>query len=116
MNVQEVLEKARDQMRVGIVYGDPFEKNGVTIIPAAKVQGGGGGGSGGQGDQQGQGGGFGLNARPVGAYIIKGDTVTWQPAIDMNRVILGGQAVGIVGLLVFRSIVRARQKRKRKQA
>jgi len=115
MNVQEIVERARDQMRVGVVFGDPLEKNGVTIIPAAKVQGGGGGGSGGQGEQHGEGGGFGVNARPVGAYIIKGDTVTWQPAIDMNRVILGGQAVGIVALLVFRSLVRARQKRTRKQ-
>lgn len=114
MNVEELLERARDRMHVGVVFGDPFEKDGITLIPAAKVAGGGGGGSGGQGEQLGEGGGFGLNARPVGAYVIRDGVVTWQPAIDLNRVIIGGQIVGIVALLSLRSIVRARQKRKRK--
>jgi hypothetical protein len=41
-------------------------------------------------------------------YVIRNGTATWQPAIDMNRVILGGQIVGIVALLVLRSILRKR--------
>jgi len=32
------------------VFGEPYEKNGVTVIPAARVQGGAGGG-GGEGPQ-----------------------------------------------------------------
>ena len=39
-NVQRMIEQARDAMTVRRVFGDPYEKNGVTVIPAARVQGG----------------------------------------------------------------------------
>jgi uncharacterized spore protein YtfJ len=95
------------------VFGDPYEKNGVTLIPAAKVQGGAGGGDGEgpQGQGRGSGSGFGVNARPVGAYLIRGEEVSWRPAIDLNKVILGGQIVAVVALLTIRAIVKARGKR-----
>ena len=109
MDVKETIEAARDSMTVRRVYGDPYERNGVTVIPAASVQGGAGGGSGEEGDRKtGGGGGFGLRARPVGAYVIRGDDVYWESALDVNRVILGGQVVALVALLVLRSIKRSR--------
>ena len=109
MDVKETIEAARDSMTVRRVYGDPYERNGVTVIPAASVQGGAGGGSGEEGDRKtGGGGGFGLRARPVGAYVIRGDHVYWESALDLNRVILGGQVVALVALLVLRSIKRSR--------
>ena len=67
MNVDELLTKARDAVHVSRVYGEPFEKNGVTVIPAAKVAGGGGGGTGHdetRGD--GEGGGLGWDGRDAG--------------------------------------------------
>lgn len=100
-NVDEILEGARDAMTVGRVYGDPIEREGVTVIPAAKVGGGGGGGG---DDAQNGGAGFGLGARPVGAYVIRGDQVTWIPAVDVSRVLL----YGLAALLVLRSIIRRR--------
>ncbi len=112
MEVQEILSQARDAMTVKRVFGDPIEKDGVTVIPVARVSGGGGGGSGkkttaGEEDapplQQG-GAGFGLRASPAGVYVIRGDQVTWQPAIDVNRVVLGGQLVAIALLLTIRAI------------
>jgi len=115
MEVQEVLAQARDAMTVKRVFGEPYEKNGVTVIPAARVQGGGGGGGGEGPDGQGRGSGsgFGLSARPVGAYLIRGDDVTWRPAVDLNRIVLGGQIVAIVALLMIRTIVKARAKAQR---
>jgi uncharacterized spore protein YtfJ len=115
MEVQEVLAQARDAMTVKRVFGEPYEKNGVTVIPAARVQGGagGGGGEGPEGQGKGSGTGFGLSARPVGAYLIRGDDVTWRPAVDLNRIVLGGQVVAIVALLTIRAIVRARAKAQR---
>ena len=110
MNVQDILSQAGDRISAKRVFGEPYEKNGVTVIPAAKVQGGAGGGSGSQGEETGDGGGFGVNSRPVGAFLIRGEEVTWQPAIDVNRIILGAQIVGIVALLVIRSIVKARSR------
>ena len=44
VDVQRTIEQAKDAITVRRVYGDPFEKNGVTVIPAARVQGGAGGG------------------------------------------------------------------------
>lgn len=46
MDVQRMIAEARDVITVKRVFGDPYEKDGVTIIPAATVQGGGGGGGG----------------------------------------------------------------------
>jgi uncharacterized spore protein YtfJ len=100
-NVDELLEGARDAITVKRVYGDPIEQEGVTVIPAAAV--GGGGGGGGDAEHNG-GGGFGLRARPVGAYVIRGDQVTWVPAVDVTRVML----VGLAALLIVRSILRRR--------
>jgi hypothetical protein len=62
----------------------------------------------------GEGGGFGVLAKPAGAFVIKDGTVTWRPAIDVNRVIMGGQVVAVVALIVLRGIVRARNKRRRR--
>ncbi len=110
MDMKETIEAARDSLTARRVYGEPYERNGVTVIPAASVQGGGGGGSGDQPDgKTGGGGGFGLRARPVGAYVIRGEEVSWEPALDLNRAILGGQLLALVGLLVLRSIRRRRR-------
>ena len=46
MEVNDVITQARDTLTVKRVFGDPYEKNGVTVIPAARVQGGAGGGGG----------------------------------------------------------------------
>jgi len=109
--VEEILNRARDTMTVGRVYGEPYEKNGVTLIPAAAVRGGGGAGEGEQGEGQpaGSGGGFGMSARPVGAYKIHGDDVDWVPAADTTRVILFSELLLLVAMLIIRSIVRSRQ-------
>lgn len=115
MDVQELLAQARDALTVRRVYGEPYEKNGVTVIEAASVRGGGGGGGGEgpEGQGSGSGSGFGMSARPIGMYLIRGDELTWQPAVDVTRIALGGQLVAVVALLVFRSIARTRAKARR---
>jgi uncharacterized spore protein YtfJ len=106
MDVFEMVSQAREAVTVKRVFGDPYEKDGVTIIPAAKVRGRGGvGGRGKDADEQGSAGGYRINATPVGAYVIREGKVSWQPAFNLNRVILGGQTIG--ALLVMGSIVRA---------
>jgi uncharacterized spore protein YtfJ len=103
MNVTEMLSDARDAMSVKRVYGDPIEREGLTIVPAADVRGGGGGGA--DAENNG-GGGFGLTARPVGVFVVKGGDVAWEPAVDVNRISMMGIVAGIVALLVLRSIVK----------
>ena len=105
MDVQETISKARDAITVKRVYGDPYERNGITVIPAAAVAGGGGGGSGegGEPGQTGSGSGFGLGARPVGAYVIEGNDVRWVPARDVSRIVQQALVLaGIVALLALR--------------
>ena len=105
MRVMDVVNEAKGAMRASAVFGEPFEKDGITIIPAATIRGGAGGG-GNEGDPQAGGVGFGVYSRPVGAFVIKGGEVTWQPALDLNRVIM----LAIAVLLTVRTIVKAMAK------
>ena len=114
MAIEEMLGRAQEAMSVKRVFGEPYEKNGVTIVPAASFRGGGGGGGGRAPDGQGsgEGGGYGVTGRPVGAYVFRNGEVGWQPALDINRVILGAQIVAVVLLLVVRAMSKSRNKRK----
>jgi uncharacterized spore protein YtfJ len=101
--IVDSIAQSRDALTVKRVFGEAYEKDGVTIIPAAWVAGGGGGG----GDAQGDGGaGYGLAAFPVGAYIIKDGEVRWQPALNINILILAG-------LFTMRTFMRTRRKKRR---
>jgi uncharacterized spore protein YtfJ len=107
MQIDEILAQARDTMTVKRVFGDPIERDGLTVIPVANVMGGGGGGRGDSPDQgTGSGAGFAVRATPAGVYVIRDGTVEWEPAVDMGRVILVGQLVAIVALLALRSILK----------
>ncbi len=136
MQVDDILSQARETMTVRRVFGEPIERDGVTVIPVANVMGGGGGGSGegpfppGRGNGSGttgegaddpaatdatpsgsgSGAGFGVRATPAGVYVIKDGVVSWEPAMDLTRVAIMGQIVGIVFLLVLRSVLKARAK------
>lgn len=112
MQLEELISTARDVVSVKRVYGDPYEKNGLTVIPAATVRGGGGGGMGeSEGDESQGGGGFGLMARPSGAWIIEDGRATWKPAIDVNRIVLGGQIVALTAIIVTGRILLAHSRR-----
>jgi uncharacterized spore protein YtfJ len=112
VNVDELMSQTRDALTVKRVFGEPYERNGVTVIPAASVRGGAGGGGGRDDDNQteGSGGGLGLMAHPAGAFVVKDGDVSWRPALDLNRVILGGQVVAVVALLTFRSVLKRRSR------
>lgn len=97
MTLNDLWNTMRDATTVRRVYGEPVERDGVTLIPAAAVRGGGGGGSGHKADgEEGEGGGFGVQARPVGAYVISDDGVRWRPALDVQRLVMWLGAVAVV--------------------
>ena len=105
MNVDELLGGARDLMSARRVYGDPVEQDGVLVIPVAAVAGGGGGG----GDNEDNGGGgFGVRARPIGAYVVRDGEVTWKPAVDVARMMLGWQVVAGIAALALWAFARRR--------
>ncbi len=110
MDVEQLLSETRATVKADRVFAEPIQRNGVTVIPAARVSGGGGGG-GDESEDGGSGAGFGLSARPAGALVIGEDgSVGWRPMVDVNRVILGGQLVAMVGILSLWLIARSRAK------
>ncbi len=113
MDLQQTLAHAQEAMTAKRVYGEPYERDELTIIPAAAVRGGGGGGNAGtEDDSQGGGAGFGLHATPKGAWVIEHGNATWKPAIDVNRIVLGGQIVAFAALMTVREIVKQRNRQR----
>lgn len=109
MNVEELLTKARDNLSVSTVFAPPIERDGITVIPAARIAGGSGAGSGTDAaGEQGEGGGFGVAAKPAGVYVIENGKVNWQPAVDPNRIIAAAAAV-VITLIVARTVTLLRR-------
>ena len=112
MDVQQLLSKVTDNLTVGRVFGEPIQHGDILIVPVARIRGGAGGGSGtGAGatnDVSNSGGGGGFDAKPAGVFVLKGGSVSWQPALDVTRIVIGGQVVTVVVALVVRSILRRR--------
>jgi len=108
------LDGVKDVLTVRRVFGEPYQVGDVTVITVASVRGGGGGGGGeGVGPDDGQEGsgaggglGFGVHARPVGVYVIRDGKVTWQPSIDVMRIVLGGQILGALAILTLRKLLK----------
>jgi uncharacterized spore protein YtfJ len=98
MQASEVLSHLSESLASNRVYAEPVKQDGVTVIPAAAVRGGGGVRRNGEADE-GRGG-MGITARPVGAYVISGSEVKWKPALDLSRAIFRGQVVVFTALLV----------------
>jgi uncharacterized spore protein YtfJ len=117
MEPEDILNRVRDVASVRQVFGEPYERDGTLVVPVARICGCGGGGNGSdlsggsEKARQGGGGGFGIDARPLGVYVIRDGTVTWQPAVDVTRIVVRAQLVAIAGLLVARSLIRRRRGR-----
>lgn len=121
---------ARDVLSVRQVFGEPIRTGDVTLVPVARVMGGSGygwgtgdvgmphrGDGGGESGRHGtggvgSGGGFGGTVTPLGVYVVRGSDVQWQPAMDMTRVITGGQVVGAIALIALAAALRRRRHRR----
>ena len=108
------IKGVRDALTVGRVFGDPYELDGMTVIPVARVTGGAGGGGGESADADapgsGFGSGFGMDARPVGVYEVHDGAVTWKPAVDATRLAKNGQVLAGIALVCL-TIVMLRRTR-----
>ncbi len=86
------MSTVADRLGRDQVFGPPVERDGTTLLPVARVRA--GGGRGGRSGEGGSGSGAGIVARPVGAFSVTADgKVAWHPAVDVNRIVLGGQLV-----------------------
>ena len=108
----KVLDQVKEIVGSATVFDRPYDKNGITVIPASRLTGGGGGGQQ-AGEESPAGGGAGVQASPAGALVIKGDQVTWVPAVNINRAIVLGQLLVLAAILSWRSVMVARARRRR---
>ena len=99
MDVQGVLARASESLTAARSFGPVVERDGCVVIPTAIVLGGGGGGGdegprGGDGER-GTAGGVGhfSVSWPIGAYVVRGDTVRWVPAVDVTRLAIAALAL-----------------------
>lgn len=110
--VKDLMDSWHDTYAVRRVFGDPIEKEGVTVIPVAMVAGGGGGGAGQSTEEDagsGEGGGFSGMARPAGVYVVRADSVEWQPALDVTLLGLAGiMLAALITLTLGRALRRRR--------
>ncbi len=77
--VGELADRVGAAATVKAVFGEPVERDGVTVIPVAKASWGFGGGGGGEGKDEGHGGGGGASAGPQGFIEIEGGRATYRP-------------------------------------
>lgn len=85
------------------VYGEPVERDGMTIIPVAKVQWGFGGGGFGRGAIERGGGGGGARAMPIGFIEMRDGRAEFRPIRDPGGTIalIAAGIAGLVGGLIL---------------
>ena len=105
-----VLQALDEHFTVRRVFGEAYEREGVTVVPVATVYGGGGGGGErSEGARDAEGMGFGMVARPLGVYVIANGDVRWEPSFDLNRAIVGGQLIALAAISLGRRLAKRRR-------
>ena len=99
-----MAEKLGAVAKAATVFGEPVERDGVTVIPVAKARWGFGGGAGRRQDEDGAGGGGGVQVTPVGFIEIKNHEANFRPIRTLSLPCL--IAGGIVSLLLLRSTLK----------
>ena len=108
-----MAEKLGAVARAATVFGEPIERDGITVIPVAKARWGFGGGAGqrkdeGAGGKQedGAGGGGGVQVTPVGFIEIKNHEANFRPirTVSVSGIIMGG----IFSLFLLRETLKRR--------
>jgi uncharacterized spore protein YtfJ len=80
------------------------ERDGVTIIPVAKVRWGFGGGSGSKSGKRGKGGGGGMHAAPLGYIEIKEGETEFKPIRDPMTLVPIVAVGGFAGWVLLRAL------------
>lgn len=99
--IEKTIEEAQSALTVKRAFGEPFEVDGLTILPAAQV-GGAGGGGGANGNRGGWGTGFRVASRPMGVYVIDAEGARWVPVTMPNPLVsLLMTPVSVARALIF---------------
>ncbi len=108
-----MAEKLGAVARASTVFGEPVERDGVTVIPVAKARWGFGGGAGQRKDEgsggtleDGAGGGGGVQVTPVGFIEIKNNGANFRPirTVSLSWIVVGS----VLSLFLLRQTVKRR--------
>jgi len=99
--IQRLAERIGLVAQASAVFGDPVERDGLTVIPVAKATWGVGGGSGEKSGEQGLGGGGGGSISPLG-YIEVRDTGAEFKPIRAPRLFAAGASASTVTSTIAR--------------
>ena len=121
--ISTISERVKDTANVKVVFGDPVEAAGVTVIPVAsvKVAGGGGGGKGRsaitleEGEPQTEGGmglGLQITSKPLGYIEVVNGSAKLVPIVDVTKITIGSMIAGTLSLIVIAKLIARRSKMK----
>lgn len=96
--IESLAQKLGKTANAATIYGEPVERDGVTVIPAAKAMYGFGGGADMKAGEEGSGGGGGVAIKPVGYIEIKDGNTKFKSIPDPERVI---KIIGVAGVVAF---------------
>ena len=104
--VERIAEKMSGAANASRIYGEPVERNGVTVIPVSKAVYGFGGGAGTKAGEEGSGGGGGMVLTPIGYIEIKEGATKFRTIRDPQTLIKIFAISGVAVLLTARSITK----------
>lgn len=105
--IETLAERIGNSIHARTVYGEPVERQGVTVIPVAKARYGFGGGSGSsKAGEHGTGGGGGAFVKPIGYIEIRDGGSRFHAIRDPGAIISVIAVSGLFGWLALRSLVR----------
>ena len=100
--VERIAEQLRGAAGAAAVYGAPVERDGVTVIPVAKVRWGFGGGSGTgegpEGQSGGAGAGGGVSATPMGYIELRDGAAEFKAIRDPSSLLMVAPVILASGL------------------
>lgn len=107
-----IAKKLGVNPNISLIYGEPVERQGITIIPVAKFTFGFGGGESSETQKVpgGMGGGAGLMAKPVGYIEIKNGQAKFQPIVDVVSIVRTVFTFVAVVMLIGSTIQKRRAK------
>ena len=105
----DLVAALADRLGRDQVFGTPVTQGTTTLVPVARIRAGGGLGNRAKRRPDQANGGVGLVAGPAGAWKISEDgCVEWHPAVDVNRIVLGGQ-IALAAVLIAALTTRRRR-------
>jgi uncharacterized spore protein YtfJ len=124
--INTITDRVKDTANVKVVFGDPVESSGVTVIPVAmvKVAGGGGGGKGRtltvapvEGEEHPEGGmgmGLQITTKPLGYIEVVDGKAKLVPIVDVTKIAIGSMIAGTLALMTIGKLLSRWSKMKQK--